>query len=315
MSRRPIPPPRYGRQGRAIGGNNYGRPNANQRVDINNIFIEVYKAYPAIMIGREDLDLTNNIILPPSALERLSKMKNFGDSSNPVVFHIVNIQLNIKTHCGVVEFTAEEGNCYIPSNMFDKLCLEEGNKVNIRAIDLKKGTFIKLQPHKTEFINNPNPKTILEYNLRNYFCVTEGDTISVRFGKKIYKIDVIECKPDKAIRTLNCDIEVDFAPPKDYKEPEKSVTQNVNSISDSVSSIKFNSDEKQVKLTKEEIQKQITDKKFSGHHFRMDGKEVSKNQAMKIIQARKERNEEENYDPRKCRIESNPRPTFKYVEL
>ena len=284
-----------------------GRP-----VDVNNIFIEVYRAYPASIMGRSDIDITNSIILPPSALQKLSVMKNFGDSKNPILFRILNIQLGMYTHCGVVEFTAEEGTCYIPSNMFDRLCLEEGQQVNLRALALKAGTFIKLQPHKTEFINNPNPKTILEYNLRNYFCVTEGDTISVTFGKKLYKIDILECKPDKAIRTLNCDIQVDFAPPKDYKEPEK--VKKPSAVTGS--NIIFKKEDKPIQLTKEQIQKQITDKKFSGHHFRMDGKDVTNTQALRIIKAKQEqKNNEDNYDPRKCRIPSNPRPQFKYVEL
>ena len=284
---------------------------ARRPIDMRNLFIEVYLAYPASIMGREDIELSNSIILPSDALQKLSFMPNFGDSKNPILFRILNIDLNIYTHCGVVEFTAEKGTCYIPSNMFDRLCLEEGQKVNIRAIPLKSGTFIKLQPHKTEFINNPSPKAILEYNLRNYFCVTEGDTISVKFGKKVYKIDVVQCKPDKAIRTLNTDIEVDFCPPKDYKEPPK--TQP----SLSGSNIKFNSNEKVMKkLTKEEIQKQLEDKKFSGHHFRMDGKEVTNVQINKIMKAKLEnKNNEENYNPRECRIPSNPRPCFKYVEL
>ena len=285
-----------------------------RRIDISQIFIEVYKAFPAKMVYRDDIELSNSIILPPSALGKLSIMKNFNDSKNPILFRILNIELNISTHCGVAEFTAEEGTCYLPTNMFDKLCLMEGQQVNLRNTELlKPGTFIKLQPHKTEFINNPNPKTILEYNLRNYFCVTEGDTISVKFGKKIYKIDVIQCKPDKAIRTLNTDIEVDFCPPKDYKEPPKVDSYDNNTRS----SIKFNSNEKIVKkLTKEEIQKQIEDKKFSGHHFRMDGKEVTNTQINKIIKAKLDnKNNEDNYNPRECRIACNPRLTFKYVEL
>ena len=192
-----------------------------RRIDINEIFVEVYKAFPAKMVYRDDIELSNSIILPPSALGHLSSMKSFNDSKNPILFRILNIELNISTHCGVAEFTAEEGTCYLPTNMFDKLRLMEGWRVSIRNTVLKPGMFIKLQPHKTEFIQNPNPKTILEYNLRNYFCVTEGDTISVKFEKKVYKIDVIECKPDKAIRTLNTDLEVDFCPPKDYKEPPK----------------------------------------------------------------------------------------------
>ena len=284
-----------------------------RRLNVNEIFIEVYKAFPASIMGREDIDLSNSIILPASALGVLSSMRNFKDSKNPILFRILNIELNMATHCGVAEFTAQEGTCYLPSNMFERLCLMEGQQVNIRNVDLKQGKFIKLQPHLTEFINNPNPKTILEYNLRNYFCVTEGDTISVKFSKKIYKLDIVQCKPAKAIRTLNTDIEVDFCPPKDYKEEPRN---NDSFRKTGSGSIKFNSNEKVVKpLTKEEIKKQIEDKKFSGHHFRMDGKEVTNVQLNKIMKAKQEKNNEENYNPRDCRIISNPRPSFKYVEL
>ena len=282
------------------------------RIQIDNIFIEIYKAFPCTVMGRDDIELSNSIILPQTALQKLSSMRNFGDSKNPILFRILNIELNIFTHCGVAEFTAEEGTCYIPFNMFEKLCLIEGQTVNIRNIELKPGTFIKLKPHLTEFINNPNPKTILEYNLRNYFCVTEGDTISVKFGKKIYKIDIIQCKPNKAIRTLNCDIVVDFEAPKDYKEP---ATQNI--VNNNSGSIKFNSNEKiYKKLTEDEIKKQIEDKKFSGHHFRIDGKNVTNTQIQKIMKTKLEnKNNEDNYNPRESRIISNPRPPFQYVEL
>jgi ubiquitin fusion degradation protein 1 len=276
----------------------------NPNIDVRNLFIEVYKAYPGSIFGREDINISNSIILPPSALQQLSQIKNFGSTQDPVLFRILNINLNMYTHCGVKEFTAQEGCCYLPLNMFDKLCLEEGQKVNLRALSLKPGTFIKLQPHKTAFIDLPNPKAILEFNLRNYFCCTEGDTIAIQFNNKIYQIDVLQCKPEKQIRTLNCNLEVDFAPPKDYKEPEKKGTN-----------IKFNSEKQEKKLTKEEINKQITDNKFKGHHMRIDGKEVTQNQAMKVKAKKEQENNEENYDPRKCRINSNPRPEFKYVEL
>ena len=104
------------------------------RIQIDNIFIEIYKAFPCSVMGREDIDLSNSIILPQTALQKLSSMKNFGDSKNPILFRILNIELNIFTHCGVAEFTAEEGTCYIPYNMFEKLCLIEGQTVNIRNI-------------------------------------------------------------------------------------------------------------------------------------------------------------------------------------
>jgi hypothetical protein len=49
-----------------------------------DLFIEVYRAYPASFIGRDDLELTNSsknyidiyflVILPPSALDKLSNL-------------------------------------------------------------------------------------------------------------------------------------------------------------------------------------------------------------------------------------------------
>ena len=187
-----------------------------------DIFIEVYKAFPATFLDRDDIEQSNSIILPGSALQKLTSLRSgFSNKAEPVLFRILNIELSISTHCGVLDFTAEEGTCYLPTNMFNRLCLVEGQDVNLRNIKLEKGKFIKIQPHLTAFIENPNPKTILENNLRNYFCLTEGDTINVVFNKKTYLIDIIECKPKKAISLVNCDVEVDFAPPKDYKEVEK----------------------------------------------------------------------------------------------
>ena len=292
----------------------YNNDRIRRNIQIDNIFIEVYRAFPAPVMSRDDIELSNSIILPQSALDKLSVMKNFGDNKNPILFRILNIELNISTHCGVAEFTAEEETCIIPSNMFERLCLMEGQNINIRNVELKPGIFIKIQPHLTEFIDNPNPKTILEFNLRNYFCVTEGDTISVKFGQKVYKIDIVQCKPAKAIRTLNTDLEVDFDPPKDYKEPPK---QNKIINSPTSGSIVFNSTEKPFKkLTNEEIKKEIQDKKFSGHHLRIDGKDVTSIQAQKIMKSKLEnKSNEDNYNPRNCRIPSNPRPPFRYVEL
>ena len=43
----------------------------------------------------------------------------------------------------------------------------------------------------------------------------------VAYNNKKYYIDIIETKPDTAISIIETDCEVDFAPPLDYKEPEK----------------------------------------------------------------------------------------------
>ena len=84
-----------------------------------------------------------------------------------------------KTFCGVLEFSADEGLCYIPIWMMNNLFLEEGSEVCIRNANLKKGTFVAIQPHETAFINLSNPKAILECELTNYSCLYKGDTINV----------------------------------------------------------------------------------------------------------------------------------------
>lgn len=45
----------------------------------------------------------------------------------------------------------------------------------------------------------------------------------VAYNNKKYYIDIIESKPSHAITIIETDCEVDFAPPLDYKEPERPV--------------------------------------------------------------------------------------------
>jgi hypothetical protein len=44
--------------------------------------------------------------------------------------------------------------------MMNNLFLEEGSEVILRNVTLKKGSFVVLQPHETEFINLANPKAM-----------------------------------------------------------------------------------------------------------------------------------------------------------
>ena len=233
-----------------------------------DIFIEVYKAYPANYFFRDEIETTNSIILPPTALQKLTSMQKGFTRTSPVLFRILNIELNMYTHCGVYDFTAEDDTCIIPTNMFNRLGLEIGKMVNLKNITLEKGTLIKIQPHKTEFIKTPNPIVILENKLRDYFCLTEGDTIMVEFYRKNYLIDIVECKPKKAITTINCDIIVDFLPPKDYVESPKNNNNKIDNQnnypikSTGSGNINFSSVEKpNKKATQDEVQKKLEDKK------------------------------------------------------
>ena len=79
----------------------------------------------------------------------------------------------------MLEFSAEEGMCHLPNWMMDNLFLEEGAEIILRNVNLKKGTYLKFQPHETAFIDLADPKAILENNLINYATLFKGDTINI----------------------------------------------------------------------------------------------------------------------------------------
>mgnify|MGYP000078779028 CR=1 FL=1 len=177
-------------------------------------FFEMYKAFPAGFFGRDDIEKGNMILLPPSAARHLTELHIEG----PMLFRITNNAIGLSTHCGMLEFTAEEGTVVLPFWLLQHLALREGDDVSIESAILPKGTYVKLQPHKTAFIDLPNPKAVLENALRKYACLTKGDSIVIEFAGNTYEIDIIETKPHEAIMTIQTDLEVDFATPKDYKE-------------------------------------------------------------------------------------------------
>mmetsp|Transcript_18646 Transcript_18646/g.27891 ORF Transcript_18646/g.27891 Transcript_18646/m.27891 type:complete len:199 (-) Transcript_18646:133-729(-) len=61
----------------------------------------------------------------------------------------------------------------------------------------------------------------LERALRAFSCLTKGGTIAIKHGQQQFYLDIIETKPGNAITIIDTDVNVDFAPPKDYKEVKK----------------------------------------------------------------------------------------------
>ena len=155
--------------------------------------------------------------MPPSALAKLSTL----NISYPMLFHLTNNRENKSTNCGVLEFIAEEGRCYIPKWMMSTLQLEEGGVLNIKSCNLELGKFVKIQPQSTNFLEITDPKAVLENTFRNFSCLTVGDIISIEYNDTCYDILVLETQPsDKGISIIETDLEVDFAAPKGYIEPK-----------------------------------------------------------------------------------------------
>jgi ubiquitin fusion degradation protein 1 len=180
-------------------------------------FDNQYQAFPVTFIGKEELEKGNKIILPTSALDHLARL----NISWPMLFEVSNPNTGSKTHCGVMEFVAEEGTCYLPYWMMSNLCLSEGDLIRVTNTTLPKGTFVKLQPVSSDFLNIHNPRAVLENTLRNFATLTVGDCIVINYNSNKYEIEIIECKPARAISIIEADVNVDFAEPKFMKEEHR----------------------------------------------------------------------------------------------
>jgi len=153
-----------------------------------------------------------------------------------MLFEVRNKSAGTLTHCGVLEFVAEEGRCYLPHwvppfdkkahfKMMNTLLLSEGSILNLKSTNLPLGKFIKIQPQNVNFLSIHDPKAVLEMSLRNFSALTKGDIIQISYNSQIYEIAVLEVKAHgasddtSAVCVIETDIEVDFAPPVGYVEP------------------------------------------------------------------------------------------------
>ncbi|RLN20130.1 hypothetical protein BBJ28_00011500 [Nothophytophthora sp. Chile5] len=170
------------------------------------------------------------VLLPPSALETLGSFAIASLSvllpysarlhiEYPMLFKVTNEGVERSSHCGVLEFSAPEGSCYMPYWMMQNLFVKEGGILNIQNVSLPKATFVKLRPQSQDFLDISNPRAVLEGSLRTFSCMTVGDTICLKYNNKNFMLDVREVKPAPAACIIETDCEVDFEAPADYVPP------------------------------------------------------------------------------------------------
>ena len=148
----------------------------------------------------------------------------------PMLFEISNVKEQRVSHCGVLEFVAEEGIVYMPywvsaqcpcspallasdarrawrtaccpHQMMQNLLLAEGDIIKFKSTSLPKGTYVKLRPQSKDFLDISNPKAVLETTLRRYSCLTTGDSILINYNNKRFFIDIVETKPQRAVTII-----------------------------------------------------------------------------------------------------------------
>ncbi|CAI5756390.1 unnamed protein product [Candida verbasci] len=186
----------------------------------SNKFEEFFRCYPISMmpdlIRKDDSNFGGKIFLPQSSLNKLTMLH----IRYPMLFEIKNESNGKFTHSGVLEFTAEEGRCYLPQWMMNTLNLNPGNLIKINNCDLPLGKFVKIEPQSVDFLDISDPKAVLENVLRKFSTLTVDDIIEINYNDQIYGIKILEAKPSNGICVVETDLETDFAPPVGYVEPE-----------------------------------------------------------------------------------------------
>lgn len=173
----------------------------------------------------------NKILLPPNVLHDLMDQELFKDGEI-MFFKAINSKIEFGQVCGVHEFTASPGICHLPYHIMEDLALTEGENITIEKVNPPKGTYVKLRPHKTDFINLSNPKAILEKIMsKDYPVITQGQTIAINYTdlNRVFRIDIVETKPAEVISIVNTDLNVDFDEPIDYVPPTPVQSPNTES--------------------------------------------------------------------------------------
>ncbi|XP_044739649.1 ubiquitin recognition factor in ER-associated degradation protein 1 [Chrysoperla carnea] len=190
----------------------------NMFPEIPRPFNTAYHCFSVSMLpgnDRQDVERGGKIIMPPSALDQLTRL----NINYPMLFKLTNKNTGRITHCGVLEFVADEGKVYLPYWMMHNLLLEEGDLLQIESVSLPVATFSRFQPQTPDFLEITNPKAVLENALRSFACLTTGDLIAIKYNQRIYEMCVLETKPGNAVTIIECDMNVEFATPVGYKEP------------------------------------------------------------------------------------------------
>eukprot|EP00667_Euglena_gracilis_P012658 EG_transcript_13015 len=195
-------------------------------------FQRQYKAFTGAFVEKAHLDEGGKIILPNSAMHELAHLNVVW----PMKFKISSSSSQVSTHCGVLEFSAQEGHAYIPYWMMQHLRIQPGTIIKVQNASLPKGTFVKLRPQTKDFIEDiSNPRPVLEAKLRNFACLTKGDTVIIAYNDKHYCIDIMEVRSnagnEEAVCIIDTDVVVDFERPADMPESPREKAPGTNGAS------------------------------------------------------------------------------------
>lgn len=151
---------------------------------------------------------SNYINLPPTALDRLSKLHTNGT----YFFEIKGYNEKV-SYVGVKEFISEEECVEVPSWMAQSMGMDYVNVVLMK--DIPKGDYARIEPLSEEFFNLPDNDKIMEELLSSYCLLALNQIICIKIFDEIYKFNILEIKSFQqeqvdVIDITNIDLKVDF---------------------------------------------------------------------------------------------------------
>lgn len=232
--------------------------------DLNPQFKFELKCTKLTYCQNKGVERGGKLLLPLWVLDSIYYMS----FPSPYLFKLTNESNHLYSHAGVLQFTADDDHVCAPVWLMEHLGLKEEDKVTIESVSLPSATYCKLLPltRNTAYISDS--KAVLEENLRNFSCLTEGDILSIYEPNKIqiYKLKVEATKPESAVSIFHCDIDVDFDLPEKCKQNRSCKT---------------------VEKVKTEHQA------FSGQGYRLDGESRTSNSEYKGFKNSKKRKSEQ----------------------
>jgi hypothetical protein len=157
------------------------------------------KAYTDAFLARGlDLSKGDKIVLHSQVLENLMAVCQ-DELPHPTIFRVDSIKSKRTTHCGVLEYSGSDPfAAYFPLWMMHNMLLQDGDDIDLTLVQLPKVSFARMQPEHYSFARIPDPKVTLEYALRGFTCLTQGDHIQLSYNGQQFDLTVTELRTEAA---------------------------------------------------------------------------------------------------------------------
>eukprot|EP01012_Entosiphon_sulcatum_P005153 TRINITY_DN12215_c0_g1_i1.p1 TRINITY_DN12215_c0_g1~~TRINITY_DN12215_c0_g1_i1.p1 ORF type:complete len:750 (+),score=145.51 TRINITY_DN12215_c0_g1_i1:25-2274(+) len=160
----------------------------------------------------------NAVVLPREAMLRILQCS---DLKLPLLVEVKPAS-GRRAYCAVADYNSPDGNVIVPDWMMVDLFLTEGQRVEIRCVELPLCSYCKLQPQSQEFYKVQDPKSVLTVGLMQYAALTEGTSIPIEHEGQTYLMEVVELKPEPAVSLLSnfamFEVPLEFVPAPDYED-------------------------------------------------------------------------------------------------